>query len=125
MANDDASNEAGPKKTVVVVGAGLVGALTAVFLGRRGYKVGAAASLLVHTAGDAESEDECTLALVTSARMNTHTWTHKNAQYSFTHSRSLAHVHKYAHAQRTQHADPYNQITHTCITSTFTTGLHV
>jgi glycine/D-amino acid oxidase-like deaminating enzyme len=27
------------KKTVVVVGAGLVGAMTAVFLGRRGYKV--------------------------------------------------------------------------------------
>ena len=27
------------QKTVVVVGAGLVGAMTAVFLGRRGYKV--------------------------------------------------------------------------------------
>ena len=31
------------ERTVVVVGAGLVGAITAIFLGRRGYKV------IVHT----------------------------------------------------------------------------
>ena len=34
-----ASKKDAAETTVVVVGAGLVGAMTAVFLGRRGYKV--------------------------------------------------------------------------------------
>jgi len=55
MANDDAQKEDELKKTVVVVGAGLVGAMTAVFLGRRGYKVGAA-DITFRTAADVDAQ---------------------------------------------------------------------